>query len=43
MPDQVAFKDFVKIGWFPPKNYLNMAIITNLHHFKSSFLKISTD
>jgi hypothetical protein len=28
MPDQVAFKDFVKIGWFPPEKYFNMAIIT---------------
>jgi hypothetical protein len=42
-PGQVAFKDFVKIGWFPLENYLNMAIMTNLRHFKSSFQKISTD
>jgi hypothetical protein len=43
MPDQVAFKDLVSIGWFPLENYLNMAIMTNLRHFMSSFLKISTD
>jgi hypothetical protein len=43
MPDLVVFKDLVKIVWFLPENYLKMAIMTILRHFKSSFLNTSTN
>jgi hypothetical protein len=43
MPDQVAFKDLVWIIRFLPENYLKTIIMSILCHFKSSFLKISTD